>query len=61
MRPLPPRTRGSAAGCRRAGDPMRIGSPGLDVGYPDEFDEDTGSRDRTLSEAIGPSVLPPPR
>ena len=34
--------------------------PGLDVGYPDEFDEDTGSRDRTLSEAIGPSVLPPP-
>lgn len=31
--------------------------PGLDVGYPDELDEVTGSRDRTPSEAIGSRVL----
>lgn len=33
---------------------------GLEVGYPDELDRLTGSRGRTLGEAIGPSILPPP-
>ena len=34
---------------------------GIAIGYAAELDEVTGSRDRTLSEAIGPSVLPPPK
>lgn len=33
--------------------------PGLVVGYPEELDVLTGSRDRTLAVAVGPSVLPP--
>lgn len=59
MPPGPARTLG-AAWWRSVAASARARIPGLDVGYPDEFDEDTGSRDRTLSEAIGPSVLPPP-
>lgn len=35
--------------------------PGIAIGYAAELDGVAGSRDRTLSEAIGPSVLPPPR
>ena len=60
MPPGPARTLG-AAWWRSVAASARARIPGLDVGYPDELDEVTGSRDRTLSEAIGPSVLPPPR
>lgn len=60
MPPGPARTLG-AAWWRSVAVSARARIPGLDVGYPDELDEVTGSRDRTLSEAIGPSVLPPPR
>ena len=35
--------------------------PGIAIGYAAELDGVAGSRDRTLSEAIGPAVLPPPR
>ena len=58
MPPGPARTLG-AAWWRSVAASARERIPGLDVGYPDELDEVTGSRDRTLSEAIGPSVLPP--
>lgn len=59
MPPGPARTLG-AAWWRSVAASARARIPGLDVGYPDELDGATGSRDRTLGEAIGPSVLPPP-
>ncbi len=35
--------------------------PGIAIGYAAELDDLTGSRERTLAQAITPAVLPPPR
>lgn len=35
--------------------------PEVVIGYADELDKITGSRDLTLGRAVSPSVLPPPR
>lgn len=60
MPPGPARTLG-ATWWRAVAAAAQERVPGIAIGYAAELDGVAGSRDRTLSEAIGPSVLPPPR
>ncbi len=60
MPPGPARTLG-AGWWRSVAVRARERVPGLVVAYPDEIDRLTGSRDLTLTRAIGPAVLPPTR
>ena len=60
MPPGPARTLG-ATWWRAVAAATQEWVPSIAIGYAAELDEVTGSRDRTLSKAIRPSVLPPPK
>ncbi|MCL3789889.1 MULTISPECIES: hypothetical protein [unclassified Actinomyces] len=60
MPPGPARTLG-AGWWRAVAAAAQERTPGITIGYASELDKITSSRDQTLSEAITPSILPPPR